>query len=710
MDAAAGAATAGGFRRAAVWLVERLRQGVGASSGGSDPSRWRLRTIAEGSCEARLEEGVPADVFPVSSSLYQVEAQQGPAVPSRAGNASNQEDMHWAVGSSLAEQGRLSPTASPSSAAGSASHTKAQAVEREPLVTGRPASQKHLATFKDSLELESVITGFPMTRSESNLVAPGEGSGGTPSEASEQESDGATLTWEEIAQVDERSRVLNNRARCAELAIATTNRQEAAAATDVQSLRDRVAETQRSVARISEEIYRASTKLEAASLRLGFLQDELGKKRRAILKLARKLGCTDAAAAPGEDESVDSSPCMGDRRPPPQFAMPTPADLCVQVAQLEAEILEATRKDLADLGGSMSSSAPAGAALSSATGCSGRVCSKSGEIAGQPVVPVLPLVREPNGCSRKLSDKSNVVGSTERTPLLLSLSMVDDSPRDDWPAEHRRHPSARSTCSSPSRSRQTEASYPGDAPAWRERLSYKEERFEEKFADRGRPLLVELVGRGDEAGVLKELAALRAQGGEKEVVQAITNREFGSRGSMPALHRAAARGRASIIALLLAARAHPDSWDDAGNTPLHFAADLGHARVARVLVDHGARTDLKNNFGTSVESNTAENSWDSAVTKTGKMRIKEMLAGTFCPWEELPQEPLTADAAAAASSCSSSPVHSQRPSSSFAAADVDASPTVAHAGALGGQREGRCLNPLAAPPPPDYGSVFGEVR
>ena len=59
------------------------------------------------------------------------------------------------------------------------------------------------------------------------------------------------------------------------------------------------------------------------------------------------------------------------------------------------------------------------------------------------------------------------------------------------------------------------------------------------------------------------------------------------------MHAAAVRGRAEIMQLLLSTRVgRPGPWasgaaeadantsDDAGTTCMHFAADLGHARVA----------------------------------------------------------------------------------------------------------------------------------
>merc|ERR1712232_1491904 len=91
--------------------------------------------------------------------------------------------------------------------------------------------------------------------------------------------------------------------------------------------------------------------------------------------------------------------------------------------------------------------------------------------------------------------------------------------------------------------------------------------------------LVDHVVQGNVVGVQSCLKALKEQGPEAAAV-VITSSEYGGRGSKSALHTAAHFGRAEIIRHLLATKVDPNSLDDAGNTPLHLAADMGHAQVA----------------------------------------------------------------------------------------------------------------------------------
>mmetsp|Transcript_113163 Transcript_113163/g.205826 ORF Transcript_113163/g.205826 Transcript_113163/m.205826 type:complete len:402 (+) Transcript_113163:85-1290(+) len=149
-----------------------------------------------------------------------------------------------------------------------------------------------------------------------------------------------------------------------------------------------------------------------------------------------------------------------------------------------------------------------------------------------------------------------------------------------------------------------------------------------------------LVSRGDVDGVKALLKKIREQNGEEAVITEILNCEFGDRNTKSALHCAGARGRAEILKLPLAEKADPNAMDDAGNTPLHFAADLGHARAARALLEAGGRADAGNNFGRTPLENAQAKSWDSAASSLGKGLVRKMCAGNFeDAWDDLPAEP-----------------------------------------------------------------------
>jgi len=68
------------------------------------------------------------------------------------------------------------------------------------------------------------------------------------------------------------------------------------------------------------------------------------------------------------------------------------------------------------------------------------------------------------------------------------------------------------------------------------------------------------------------------------------------------LHHAVAHGRVDTVRLLLAHRASPDARNWCGDTPLHVAVKHDHADVARLLLEGGARRDLVNQDGWSVDS------------------------------------------------------------------------------------------------------------
>jgi ankyrin repeat protein len=63
------------------------------------------------------------------------------------------------------------------------------------------------------------------------------------------------------------------------------------------------------------------------------------------------------------------------------------------------------------------------------------------------------------------------------------------------------------------------------------------------------------------------------------------------------LHIAAMRGDARTASLLLKAGANPNAAGDMGYTPLHYAYWKRHNDVTELLLAHGARTDIRNEFG-----------------------------------------------------------------------------------------------------------------
>ncbi len=67
-------------------------------------------------------------------------------------------------------------------------------------------------------------------------------------------------------------------------------------------------------------------------------------------------------------------------------------------------------------------------------------------------------------------------------------------------------------------------------------------------------------------------------------------------GSTP-LHWAALKGHLDVVELLLKHGADPNVKDEDGSTPLHDAAWNGHADVVELLLKHGADPNTKNEYG-----------------------------------------------------------------------------------------------------------------
>ena len=63
------------------------------------------------------------------------------------------------------------------------------------------------------------------------------------------------------------------------------------------------------------------------------------------------------------------------------------------------------------------------------------------------------------------------------------------------------------------------------------------------------------------------------------------------------IHTAAQNGHARIVKLLLQSGCDVNLKDGKGSTPLHVSAAKGHAEVVRLLVNHGSDTNAMNNLG-----------------------------------------------------------------------------------------------------------------
>jgi ankyrin repeat protein len=84
-----------------------------------------------------------------------------------------------------------------------------------------------------------------------------------------------------------------------------------------------------------------------------------------------------------------------------------------------------------------------------------------------------------------------------------------------------------------------------------------------------------------------------------------------------AMALAAYHGHAASLAALLDAGEDPNRFNPDGHhthgTPLRHAASNGHAAVVRLLVERGARTDLKDHLFDGTARNWAEHSERSEI-------------------------------------------------------------------------------------------------
>jgi ankyrin repeat protein len=96
--------------------------------------------------------------------------------------------------------------------------------------------------------------------------------------------------------------------------------------------------------------------------------------------------------------------------------------------------------------------------------------------------------------------------------------------------------------------------------------------------------------RAAEAGDLRELERLLAD-------PATGGPDAPGPAGLTALMRAAARGNADAVGLLLAKGAKPDAVDAFGNTALMYACARGQRAAAAALVAAGAARDHANKYG-----------------------------------------------------------------------------------------------------------------
>lgn len=152
--------------------------------------------------------------------------------------------------------------------------------------------------------------------------------------------------------------------------------------------------------------------------------------------------------------------------------------------------------------------------------------------------------------------------------------------------------------------------------------------------------LADAVIKGDLDAVKAQLQVLQSLGDRPAVRAACGSCEYGSgRGLKSVLHCAVQDSHVPILRLLLDAGGSVGSTDDSGNTGLHWAADRGMARSARVLLEAGADKHAMNNFGRTPEQKAAEERWDQAPVKAGKACIRSMFAGDFeASWDSMPEQ------------------------------------------------------------------------
>lgn len=124
------------------------------------------------------------------------------------------------------------------------------------------------------------------------------------------------------------------------------------------------------------------------------------------------------------------------------------------------------------------------------------------------------------------------------------------------------------------------------AEFWSE-LSYDCKSFEQIYLSigsiRAGCLKDDLLRNATNIGDLDAVKAALELGGDPNAPDLLSN---------CALHFAAAKGFAHLVAPLIDAGARVDAIGSFGRTPMHFAASDSHARMCLTLLAYGARTDI----------------------------------------------------------------------------------------------------------------------
>lgn len=154
--------------------------------------------------------------------------------------------------------------------------------------------------------------------------------------------------------------------------------------------------------------------------------------------------------------------------------------------------------------------------------------------------------------------------------------------------------------------------------------------------------LSDYVSSGNFEALVFVVDKLKRKCGMQATADRLTCCDFGDRGEMSAFHRAALRGRACMLEVMLSAEARPNATDDAGCTPLHYACERGHARAVLVLLRAGADQSQANNFGKTPESFLSVHPWDAEEVRVGKAAIHKMFGDGHdgVDLDCLPDEPL----------------------------------------------------------------------
>ena len=105
------------------------------------------------------------------------------------------------------------------------------------------------------------------------------------------------------------------------------------------------------------------------------------------------------------------------------------------------------------------------------------------------------------------------------------------------------------------------------------------------------------VAKGEGMTLLVVVAASGMLDAARMLIEFRPNPNCTSCNGWTALHYAANIGHAKLVLLLIACKADLDVQDDEGNTALHTAAFQGHAAVASALLNAGADIDLEDNKG-----------------------------------------------------------------------------------------------------------------